>query len=146
MPDQAPSPADIARVRATFDRLWPSANETAEQFYACLFAIAPHVKPLFRGDPAEQRRKFMSTLAVLVGSLDDADRLFSVARTLALQHVHYGVEASHYPALGAALMEALESRLGSEWDEETAAAWSRIYRSLSGHMVAAAYGAGAPPR
>jgi hemoglobin-like flavoprotein len=138
--DQDPSPADIARVHATFDRLWPTADETAERFYALLFEIAPQVRALFHGDATEQRRKFMSTLAVLVGSLDDRSKLFSIAGALAQQHLHYGVEASHYPAVGAALMRALESRLGSEWNEETAAAWSRVYRSLSRHMIEQAYG------
>jgi hemoglobin-like flavoprotein len=142
MADQDPSRADIARVHATFDRLWPRAHDTAERFYALLFESAPHVRALFHGDLAEQRRKFMSTLAVLVGSLDDKDKLFSVARTLARQHVHYGVDASHYPALGAALMGALQSQLGSEWNEETAAAWSRVYRMLSNQMIAEAYGGG----
>jgi hemoglobin-like flavoprotein len=140
MTDQDPSPADIARVHATFDRVWSAADDTAERFYALLFEIAPQVRALFQGDPTEQRRKFISTLAVLVGSLDDKDRLFSVARTIAKQHVHYGVEASHYPAVGAALMRALESRLGSEWNEETAAAWLRVYQSLSRHMIEQAYG------
>jgi hemoglobin-like flavoprotein len=74
----------------------------------------------------------MSTLAVLVGSLDDKNKLFSVAGMLAKQHLHYGVEASHYPAVGAALMRPLESRLGSEWNEETAAAWSRVYGPCPG--------------
>jgi hemoglobin-like flavoprotein len=138
--EQEPSPADIARVRATFDRVWPAAHETAERFYVRLFEIAPQAKVLFHGDLTEQRRKFMSTLAVLVGSLDDKDQLLSVARTLARQHVHYGVEASHYPAVGAALMSALEGGLGSEWSGETAAAWSRVYQSLSKHMIEQAYG------
>jgi hemoglobin-like flavoprotein len=140
MTDQDPSPEDVARVQATFDRVWSTADETAERFYALLFEIAPQARALFRGDLTEQRRKFISTLAVLVGSLDDKDRLLSVARTIARQHVHYGVEASHYPALGAALMRALESRLGSEWNGETAAAWSRVYRSLSRHMIEQANG------
>jgi hemoglobin-like flavoprotein len=140
MGDQQPSRADIARVQATFDRLWPTAHDTAERFYALLFADVPQLRALFHGDLAEQRRKFMSTLAVLVGSLDDKEKLFSVARTLARQHVHYGVEAAHYPALGAALIGAIKSRLGSEWNEETAAAWSRVYQSLARHMIEEAYG------
>ena len=140
MGDQDPSQADIARVQATFDRLWPTANDTAERFYALLFESAPHLRVLFHGDPADQRRKFMSTLAVLVGSLDGKDKLFSAARTLARQHVDYGVKAAHYPALGAALMGALESRLGDEWNAETAAAWSRVFQLLTRHMIAEAYG------
>jgi hemoglobin-like flavoprotein len=139
MGDQDPSQADIARVQATFDRLWPTANDTAERFYALLFERAPQLRALFHGDPDAQRRKFMSTLAVLVGSLDDRDKLFSAARTLARQHVDYGVEAVHYPTLGAALMGALESRLGDEWNAETAAAWSKVFQLLSRHMIEEAY-------
>jgi hemoglobin-like flavoprotein len=139
MGDQDPSQADIARVQATFDRLWPTANDTAERFYALLFESTPQLRTLFHGDPDAQRRKFMSTLAVMVGSLDDQDKLFSAARTLARQHVDYGVKAAHYPALGAALLGALESRLGDEWNAETAAAWSKVFRLLSKHMIEEAY-------
>jgi hemoglobin-like flavoprotein len=139
MADQDPSQADIARVQATFDRLWPTANDTAERFYALLFESAPQLRALFHGDAAAQRRKFMSTLAVLVGSLDDKDKLFAVARTLARQHVDYGVKAAHYPVLGAALMGTLQGRLGDEWNAETAAAWSKVFQLLSKHMIDEAY-------
>jgi hypothetical protein len=59
MTDQDPSPADIARVHATFDRVWSAADDTAERFYALLFEIAPQVRAFFHGDPTERRCKFM---------------------------------------------------------------------------------------
>jgi hypothetical protein len=61
--DQEPSLADIAGVHATFDRLWPRADDAAERFCVLLFEIAPQVSALFHGDLTEQRCKFMSTLA-----------------------------------------------------------------------------------
>jgi len=56
MADQDPSQADIARVQATFDRLWPTANDTAERFYALLVesAAAPGVVLRRPGRPASQ--------------------------------------------------------------------------------------------
>jgi hypothetical protein len=53
MTDQDLSPKDIARVQATFDRVWSTADDTAERFYALLFEIAPQVRGLFHGDLTE---------------------------------------------------------------------------------------------
>jgi hemoglobin-like flavoprotein len=63
----------------------------------------------------------------------------SFLRSSRTKHVDYGVKAAHYPALGAALMGALQSRLGDEWNAETAAAWSRVFQLLSKHMIEEAY-------
>ena len=42
-----------------------SAKRAAGMFYGRLFEIAPEVRPLFKGDMAEQGRKLMATLAVV---------------------------------------------------------------------------------
>jgi hypothetical protein len=36
-------------------------------------------------------------------------------------------------------MSVMERRPGSEWNEETTAAWLRVYQSLSKHMIEQAY-------
>ena len=65
-------------------------------FYGRLFEIAPEVKPLFKGDMAEQGRKLMATLAVVVGALHNLPTILPAASTLAKKHVDYGVKPSHY--------------------------------------------------
>nr|WP_235677142.1 globin domain-containing protein [Rhodopseudomonas palustris] len=77
------SPADIHRVRTSFDLMWPRSTEMADQFYARLFEIAPDSRTLFRSDMTRMKDKFIQTLAVLVGSLDNLTGLYAVAGKLA---------------------------------------------------------------
>ncbi|MEM1307273.1 MAG: globin domain-containing protein, partial [Pseudomonadota bacterium] len=90
------TPDDIARVQASFAKVAPIADDAAALFYGRLFEIAPEVKPLFKGDMAEQGAKLMATLKVVVDGLNDLDAVLPAARALAVRHVDFGVEAQHY--------------------------------------------------
>jgi hemoglobin-like flavoprotein len=145
MPQGSLRPQDIALVRTTFDRTWAVAGDTAEQFYRRLFEIAPHMRPLFPEDMRKQSSRFMAKLAVLVGSIDRPDHLAALTGALARQHVEYGVQASHYPMVGAALLWALERSLGEDWTPEVATAWTGLYEALSTCMIEEAYGSSEGP-
>jgi hemoglobin-like flavoprotein len=127
--------ADAALVKGSFDRIWPKARHAADVFYDRLFEIAPHVRPLFRSDLAEQKQKFMATLAILVGSLDEIAELLPRADRLARQHLLYGVHESHYTLVGQALFWTLERELGADWTPAVAAAWRRTYEAVAGYMI-----------
>ena len=95
---------DIERVRSSFDRLWPISTQTANLFYERLFEIAPEVRPLFRNDIDEQKRKFIATLAVIVGSLDNSSKLISLTAPTVIMDgareegaLMRGVKASRQP-------------------------------------------------
>jgi hemoglobin-like flavoprotein len=135
MPARSLTSVEAALVKRSFDRIWPVAGETADRFYRRLFEIAPHLRPMFRADIQEQGRKFIGTLAVLVGNLDDNDQLLSVAGTLGRQHAQTGVQPSHYPLVGAALLWALDRALGVHWTPDTAAAWKNAFEIVSAHMI-----------
>jgi nitric oxide dioxygenase len=110
------------------------------QSYGRLFEIAPEVRPLFKGDMTEQGRKLMATLAVVVGGLKDLDAIALAAQALAVKHVAYGVRAEHYTPVGEALIWTLEQGLGEAFDAPTREAWVAAYGTLSGVMIAEAYG------
>ena len=145
MPETSLRPQDIALVRATFDRTWAAADDTADHFYRRLFEIAPHLRPLFRGDMRRQGSRFMAKLAILVGSIDRPDQLAALGGALARQHVEYGVQAAHYRIVSAALLWALEQTLGEEWTPEVASAWTGVYDTLSRCMIEEAYGGSEAP-
>ena len=134
------TPEDVALVQSTFEKVRPISQEAAGMFYGRLFEIAPEVKPLFKGDMAEQGRKLMATLAVVVGSLHSLPTILPAVATLAKKHVEYGVKASHYTAVGAALLWTLERGLGAAWTPEAAKAWTNAYTTLSNFMIGEAYG------
>jgi hemoglobin-like flavoprotein len=137
------TPIQIELIQQSFAKVAPISVQAAALFYGRLFEIAPEVKPLFRGDMAEQGRKLMATLAVVVNGLTDLKTILPAASALAKRHVAYGVMASHYAPVGAALLWTLERGLGPVWTPELAAAWTAAYTALSGFMIGEAYGRGA---
>jgi hemoglobin-like flavoprotein len=131
---------EIELVQSTFEKVRPISEAAARMFYGRLFEIAPEVKPLFKGDMAEQGRKLMATLAVVIGSLHDLPTILPAVSTLAKKHVEYGVKPSHYAAVGVALLWTLERGLGTAWTPEAAKAWTNAYTTLSNFMIGEAYG------
>jgi hemoglobin-like flavoprotein len=131
---------EVSLVQASFAKVAPISEQAAALFYGRLFEIAPEVKPLFRGDMAEQGRKLMATLAVVVNGLTKLEAILPAASALAKRHVAYGVKAEHYAPVGAALLWTLERGLGPEWTPDLAAAWTVAYATLSGYMISEAYG------
>ena len=106
------TPEQVTLVQQTFGQVAPIADKAAEIFYDRLFEVAPTVKPLFQGDMAEQRRKLIAMLAVVVRGLSDLPSILPAASALAKRHVDYGARPEHYPVVGAALLWTLERGLG----------------------------------
>ena len=134
------TPDQVKLVQTSFAKVAPIADHAATMFYDYLFAIAPSVKPLFKGDMAEQRRKLIAMLAAVVNGLGDLNSILPAASALAKRHVSYGVEAGHYVVVGQALLWTLEQGLGSAWTKDLAAAWTAAYTTLADFMIAEAYG------
>ena len=134
------TPDQIKAIQESFKKVAPISEQAAALFYGRLFEIAPEVKPLFRGDMAEQGRKLMATLAVVVNGLGNLESILPAASALAKRHVGYGVKASDYTPVGAALLWTLERGLGDAWTTDLAAAWGAAYAVLSGYMIGEAYG------
>ncbi len=135
------TPQDVDLVQSTFEKVRPISLAAAGMFYNRLFEMAPEVRPLFKGDMAEQGRKLMATLAVVVGSLHSLPTILPAVSTLAKKHIEYGVKPGHYAAVGAALLWTLERGLGQSWTPEVASAWTNAYTTLSNFMIDEAYGA-----
>lgn len=132
------TPAEINLVKDSFRKLVPIADQAAALFYARLFELDPSLRPLFRGDMAEQGRKLMTMIATAVGSLDRLDTIVPAIRTLGARHAGYRVTDEHYATVGAALLWTLEKGLGPEFTTEVRAAWTTTYTLLANTMMEAA--------
>lgn len=128
----------IVRVRANFSAVMPRMDAFARRFYDQLFASDPSLRALFASDMAEQRRKLMLTLSTVIHELADLSGVMPSIRDLAVRHVGYGVEARHYPAVGAALIAALKHEAPG-FAAEDERAWAAAYGAISDAMIAAAY-------
>jgi hemoglobin-like flavoprotein len=128
-------PEQKALVKATWLKVAPMADAAACLFYDRLFEIDPTTRPLFKTtDPAEQRRKLVQALTMVVQGLDHLEALVPTIADLGRRHVQFGVTDAHYEAVGAALLWTLEQGLGSGWTPEAKVAWSCAYALLADVM------------
>lgn len=132
------SPEKIELVQSSWAKVAPNAEQVAVLFYGRLFEIAPEVKPLFKGDMAEQGKKLMQMLAVAVNGLPKLDTILVPVQQMGERHTGYGVEPQHYDSVGAALLWTLEQGLGEDYTPEVADAWKTTYVTLSTVMKEAA--------
>lgn len=130
------TPNKIQLVQESFKAVAPIAETAAELFYTRLFEIAPEVEPLFdTSDMAAQGKKLMQTLAVAVKGLSDLPSIVPIVQQLGVKHINYGVETSHFSAVGDALLWTLEQGLGAQWSPALLEAWSEAYTLLSTTMI-----------
>ena len=132
------TPQQVALIHDSFAEIAPRSDQVARAFFNHLFEMAPHVRPLFRGDMAEQRVKFMATMSMLVKQPRQS-RNRSAGSRQARGHVAYGVTPEHYPVVGQALLWTIQRTLGLSWTGEVAAAWIEACGMLSRHMIGEAY-------
>ena len=134
------TPTQVKSIQDSFAKVAPISDQAAVIFYDRLFEVAPSVKAMFPENMTEQRKKLMGTLAVVVNGLSDLPSILPAASALAIRHVSYGARREHYPVVGAALLYTLEQGLGDAWTPDVADAWTTAYETLSGYMMAEAYG------
>ncbi len=106
-------------VRESFAKVAPIAPAAAAMFYDRLFVLDPALRPLFKGDMAEQGRKLMSMIGVAVANLGKLDVILPAVRDLGQRHACYGVRQAHYDTVGTALVWTLEQGLGDDFTPAT---------------------------
>ena len=130
--------AQKALVQNSFATVATIAEDAAVLFYQRLFELDPSLRPMFRGDMTEQRKKLMQMLTAAVKGLDRLEQLVPVVKDLGRRHAGYGVEDRHYATVGEALIWTLEQGLGPAFTAEARAAWLAAYGLLAGVMQAGA--------
>jgi len=128
----------IALVQASFEKVLPIADPAAELFYNRLFELDPSLRPMFKADMAEQKKKLMQMLTVAVRGLSRLDEIVPAVQALGRRHAGYHVRREHYATVGAALLWTLEQGLGPDFTPEVRAAWTEVYTVLATTMQAAA--------
>ena len=125
-------------VQDSFATIATIADDAAILFYQRLFELDPSLRPLFRGDMAEQRKKLMQMIAAAVKGLDRLEQLVPAVRDLGRRHGGYGVVDRHYETVGEALLWTLEMGLGRGFTPELKEAWAAVYTLLATTMKEAA--------
>ena len=131
-------------VQQTFAQVVPIAGQAATLFYGRLFELDPSLRPLFKGDIAEQGKKLMQTIGYCVGKLNTLDELVPAVKELGRKHVGYGVSEGSYDTVGSALLWTLEQGLGTAFTPDVKVAWTEVYGILAATMIEGARSAPAP--
>lgn len=110
------------------------------RFYERLFEKYPQVRPLFKTPPEQQHVKLMASLAAIVASLKEPERLVPFLHAMGIRHNAYGTQDGHYAAVGENLIAVLGEHLSveGEWTEAMAEAWAAALQVVSGVMIDAA--------
>jgi hemoglobin-like flavoprotein len=132
------TPKQVDLIRKSFDAIWPMRGDFADLCYSRFFELAPDTRALFPSDMERQRLKLMDTIAALVGSLDQRELFESLATHSGRQHARFGVQPSHYAAMGEALMWGLECQFGASFTPELQASWRALYATVQAEMIRAA--------
>ena len=125
------TPEDQTLVRESFDKLVPIAPQAAALFYDRLFMLDPSLKPLFKGDMAEQGRRLMKMIGTAVANLDKLETIVPAVEDLGRRHATYGVQPAHYDTVATALLWTLGQGLGSAFTPPVEAAWTEAYTILA---------------
>lgn len=139
------TPESKQRVRESWERVEPIREVAAALFYGRLFELDPTLRHLFRGEMAEQGRKLMQTLAIVVRGLDRMDELLPAVEALGRRHGAYGVHDEHYETVKQALLWTLERGMGDGFTPAVRRAWAEAYDLLAEAMKRASTGTAAVP-
>jgi hemoglobin-like flavoprotein len=129
---------EIEMVQSDWKKVLPIADTAATLFYGRLFELDPSLRPMFKADLTEQKKKLLQTLSVAVSGLNDLGALVPTLQALGKRHVGYGVKVSHYDTVGSALIWTLKQGLGTGFSASHEAAWANVYDLVSKTMIAGA--------
>jgi len=131
------TPEQQTLVKNSFAKVAPIADAAATLFYDELFRLDPGLRSLFKEDLTDQRQKLMAMLATAVANLGEWEKISAAVKALGRRHVGYGVKASDYPTVGAALIATLEKGLGADFTPQVRAAWLACIDKVAGEMLSA---------
>lgn len=128
----------IARLQATYQVVREQDMQLAENFYAKLFAAAPHLRALFTTEPAAQAKKLIASLGMIVENLADPHQNTAMLTSLGKRHAGYGAKPEHYDLVIDLLIESMRELLGAQANEQNLHEWRLALRLVSDQMINAA--------
>jgi len=131
------TPEQITLIKQSWAKVIPIKEMAAELFYVRLFELDPTAKALFKGKLDFQGGKLMTTLNVVVESLDNLEGVIPMLHAMGKRHIIYNVRAEQYDIVGAAFLWVLGQGLGDDFTEETKEAWTIAYGLIASVMLEA---------
>ncbi len=129
---------NVDLLEQTFAALAPQGDALVKRFYEELFKRFPQVVPLFENAaPADQRRKLLAALKLVVNNLRNPERLTRALSELGAKHQGYGARPEYYPAVASTLLDVMQELAGDLWTPEVGSAWSAALNTVAEIMIKA---------
>ena len=127
---------NVELLEQSFKLVAPKGEALVARFYERLFQKYPTVKPLFKhASMAEQKKKLLASLVLVIQNLRRPDKLTEVLQTLGARHVDYGAQPAHYEAVGENLLAVLAEFAGPSWTPAVKQAWTEAYGAITTIML-----------
>ncbi len=130
--------AMIDRLETTFKMLAPRGPELTDRFYAHMFSRNPSLRPLFPTSLADQKKKLLASLVLVVQNLRTPEKLQDPLKEMGARHVGYGTKAEHYPIVRDTLISVMADMAGDAWTDQYAADWSAALDVVASIMLTGA--------
>lgn len=146
--DEPSAPGDassmVRLIRESFAVVEPRAAEMSRFFYGMLFSLAPATRDLFPANMEVQRSRLLRAIVHVVQMVDRPDELVPFLRQLGRDHRKFGVVATHFDAVGTALLTTLQRFAGDAWTPPVEKAWTDAFGLIARTMQEAAVAAQGP--
>lgn len=140
------TPEQTRLLAGSFSKLENRLYELGSLIFQKLFEISPESRRLFKGDMEEQKLKLTRAFAEFVRRRTRSHHFLPVTGrggeviipgvgALGARHeLTYGVRAEHYGYMREALLYAISTLLGSEYNENIGLVWGETFDMLAGAM------------
>ncbi|MGY4800852.1 NO-inducible flavohemoprotein [Teichococcus aerofrigidensis] len=132
------SDSTIALVKASVPALEAKGLEITRTMYGRMFQD-PAIRDLFNqshhGGTGAQPRALAAAVLAYAQNIDNLGVLLPAVERIAQKHVALNILPEHYPAVGTALLGAIQEVLGEAATPEIIAAWSEAYWFLAEVLI-----------
>jgi len=121
-----------ALIEASLERVVEIAGDPKDRVYARLFKQRPDFEELFcmDVDGSVRANMFATSINCLLGVADGSDTPRLLLEAARMDHDGYGLDSSDIDLMFSVMRDEFRHLLGSEWTQETEAAWSSLLQEL----------------
>ena len=127
--------ATIKRLESSCKLLAPRGEELVDQFYARLFAENPSVRPMFPESLADQKKKLLAALALVMENIRTPEKIAEPLKKMGGWEVKYGTKFEHYPIARDVLIYVMSEMAGNQWTDQLTEDWTNALNLVASIMA-----------
>jgi NAD(P)H-flavin reductase/hemoglobin-like flavoprotein len=113
-------------------------DRMAQHFYARLFLTNPQLRDLFPIHMDVQRGRLLGAIVAAIQGFDHPEEIDGYLRALGRDHRKFHVTAEHFTQVKVALIDAIRTTAGEQWNSVYEQAWNDAYDHIAAKMLAGA--------